>query len=166
MSEAAETLDGWYSLHLFYAVDWTTFRLIAEDDREAMITELETFVKDKAVARESHQGDHAIYNITGQKRTFTMVLRPEMKELNQIENEFNKLRIADYLIPTYSYVSVIELSNYLAGKSDEDPYENPHVKARLYLNYHILNIYVSIQWINDAMKLITGTCYLSKTVKL
>lgn len=38
MSEAAETLDGWYSLHLFYAVDWTTFRLIAEDDREAMIT--------------------------------------------------------------------------------------------------------------------------------
>ncbi|MDU1578265.1 MAG: heme-dependent peroxidase, partial [Staphylococcus epidermidis] len=39
MSEAAETLDGWYSLHLFYAVDWTTFRLIAEDDREAMITE-------------------------------------------------------------------------------------------------------------------------------
>ena len=61
-----------------------------------------------------------------------MVLRPEMKELNQIENEFNKLRIADYLIPTYSYVSVIELSNYLAGKSDEDPYENPHVKARLY----------------------------------
>lgn len=70
MSEAAETLDGWYSLHLFYAVDWTTFRLIAEDDREAMITELETFIKDKTVARESHQGDHAIYNITGQKRTF------------------------------------------------------------------------------------------------
>ena len=24
MSEAAETLDGWYSLHLFYAVDWAT----------------------------------------------------------------------------------------------------------------------------------------------
>ncbi len=133
MSEAAETLDGWYSLHLFYAVDWTTFRLIAEDDREAMITELETFVKDKAVARESHQGDHAIYNITGQKADLLLwFLRPEMKELNQIENEFNKLRIADYLIPTYSYVSVIELSNYLAGKSEEDPYENPHVKVRLY----------------------------------
>ena len=27
MSEA-ETLDGWYSLHLFYAVDWATFRLV------------------------------------------------------------------------------------------------------------------------------------------
>ena len=37
MSEAAETLDGWYSLHLFYAVDWATFRLVPEDEREAMI---------------------------------------------------------------------------------------------------------------------------------
>ena len=33
MSEAAETLDGWYSLHLFYAVDWATFRLVPEDER-------------------------------------------------------------------------------------------------------------------------------------
>ena len=39
-------------------------------------------------------------------------LRPEMKELNEIENELNKLRIADFFIQTYSYVSVIELGNY------------------------------------------------------
>jgi chlorite dismutase len=32
-------------------------------------------------------------------------LRPEMKELNEIENELNKLRIADFFIQTYSYVS-------------------------------------------------------------
>ncbi|MGO2788591.1 MAG: hydrogen peroxide-dependent heme synthase, partial [Staphylococcus saprophyticus] len=59
-------------------------------------------------------------------------LRPEMKDLNAFENEFNKLKIADFLIPTYSYVSIIELGNYLAGKSDEDPYENPHIKPRLF----------------------------------
>ena len=28
MSQAAETLDGWYSLHLFYAVDWASLRLV------------------------------------------------------------------------------------------------------------------------------------------
>lgn len=117
MSEAAETLDGWYSLHLFYAMDWTTFRLVPEDEREAMISELKSFVEDKSKARESHTGDQAIYNITGQKADLLLwFLRPEMKDLNKIENDFNKLRIADYLIPTYSYVSVIELSNYLAGK--------------------------------------------------
>ena len=121
MSEAAETLDGWYSLHLFYAIDWTTFRLVPEDDRHAMVQELQQFLADKANARASHTGDQALYNITGQKADLLLwVLRPEMKELNIIENELNKCRISDFLIPTYSYVSVIELGNYLAGKSDED----------------------------------------------
>ena len=133
MSEAAETLDGWYSLHLFYAIDWATFRLVPEEERETMITEFENFVNTKSEARTTHTGDQAVYNITGQKADLLLwFLRPEMKELNTIENELNKLRIADFFIPTYSYVSVVELSNYLAGKSDEDPYENPHVKARLY----------------------------------
>ena len=52
-------------------------------------------------------------------------LRPDVKQLNALENEFNKLDISDFLIPTYSYVSIVELSNYLAGDSNEDPYENP-----------------------------------------
>lgn len=70
MSEANETLDGWYSLHLFYAVDWATFRLVPEDEREAMINEFKTFINDKASAREQQAGDYALYNITGQKLTF------------------------------------------------------------------------------------------------
>ena len=53
MSEAAETLDGWYSLHLFYAVDWATFRLVPEDEREAMINEFKVFIENKATAREN-----------------------------------------------------------------------------------------------------------------
>ena len=61
-----------------------------------------------------------------------MTLRPTIDELQELEAEFNKLTIADYTIPTYSYVSVVELSNYLAGESDEDPYQNPYVRGRLY----------------------------------
>ena len=61
-----------------------------------------------------------------------MTLRETPEELHEIETEFNKLAIADFTIPTYSYVSVVELSNYLAGESNEDPYQNPHVRARLY----------------------------------
>ena len=33
-------------------VDWTTFRLVPEDEREAMINEFKTFINDKASARE------------------------------------------------------------------------------------------------------------------
>ena len=133
MPQAPETLDGWYSLHLFYAIDWTTLRLLPSEERQAMVDELQSFLTTHEAARTNNVGDHALYNITGQKADLLLwVLRPELKMLNAIENDFNKLKIADYLIPTYSYVSIIELGNYLAGKSDEDPYENPYVKARLY----------------------------------
>lgn len=133
MSQAAETLDGWYSLHLLYAIDWPTLRLVPNEDSLEIVKEFQDFLEKLGSVREHHNGDHVLYNVTGQKADILLwVLRPEMQELNAIELALNKLRIADYLIPTYSYVSVIELSNYLAGKSDEDPYENPHVKARLY----------------------------------
>ncbi|MCD8904480.1 heme-dependent peroxidase [Staphylococcus chromogenes] len=133
MSHAAETLDGWYSLHLFYAVDWASWRLVPEHDRQAMVIEFENKLSQLKAVKDQGQGDHVMYNVTGQKADILLwFLRPEMKELTNIENELNKLAIADHLIPTYSYVSVVELSNYLAGKSDEDPYENPHIKARLY----------------------------------
>ncbi|MGV3112648.1 hydrogen peroxide-dependent heme synthase [Staphylococcus pettenkoferi] len=133
MPQAPETLDGWYSLHLFYAVDWTTFRLLSEEDRNELIDELRSFLAKHESARENNAGDHAFYNITGQKADILLwVLCPEMKDLNTVENEFNKLKITDYLIPTYSYVSVIELGNYLHTNPDEDPYENPHIKPRLY----------------------------------
>ena len=45
-----------------------------------------------------------------------MIFRPTMEELNEIELEFNKTKLAEFSIPTYSYVSVVELSNYLAGE--------------------------------------------------
>ena len=88
-----------------------------------------------------------------------------MKELNEIENELNKLRIADFFIQTYSYVSVIELGNYLAGKSDEDPMKIHILKQDYIQNCLEQNIFVSIQWINVVMKHITGICYQWKTVK-
>ncbi|RIN26547.1 hydrogen peroxide-dependent heme synthase [Staphylococcus succinus] len=133
MPQAPETLDGWYSLHLLYAIDWSSLRLVPEEERQSLVEELQLFLNKHEQARTNHVGDHALYNITGQKADILLwALRPELKDLNAFENEFNKLKITDFLIPTYSFVSIIELGNYLAGKSDEDPYENPHIKPRLY----------------------------------
>ncbi|MBI5975103.1 hydrogen peroxide-dependent heme synthase [Staphylococcus canis] len=133
MSHAAETLDGWYSLHLFYAIDWATWRLVPEADRHEMVEEFEALLRRLKAEKDNGKGDHVLYNITGQKADLLLwFLRPEMKDLTEIETAINKLPIADHFIPTYSYVSVVELSNYLAGDSNEDPYENPHVRARLY----------------------------------
>lgn len=133
MNEAAITLDGWYALHDFRSIDWASWKLLTEEDRTKAVNEFISFLEKINKADVSKTGSHAFYTIVGQKADFMlMTLRETMEELEEVENEFNKLMIADFTIPTYSYVSVVELSNYLAGESNEDPYQNPHVRARLY----------------------------------
>lgn len=133
MSEAVNTLDGWYSLHLLYNVDWTSFKLLEDKEKDELIDELKGFLSRQEEVHQKNEGSYAFYNITGQKADLILwMLRPTVDELNTLELEFNKLKIADFLIPSYSYVSIIELSSYLAKDSDEDPYENPYVRGRLY----------------------------------
>ncbi len=133
MNEAAITLDGWYTLHDFRTMDWAAWKQLSGDERQVAIHEFHQFIEKLNDTQDKEEGSHALYTIVGQKADFMlMILRPTMAELNDLENEFNKLTIAEYTIPTYSYVSVVELSNYLAEDSDEDPYENPYVRSRLY----------------------------------
>lgn len=133
MNEAAITLDGWYVLHDFRSMDWVSWKMLTEEERQFAIDEYQAFMKKVNAADENKTGAHALYSIVGQKADLMlMLLRETMDELRELETEYNKLTLVAYTVPTYSYVSVVELSNYLAGKSDEDPYQNPHVRARLY----------------------------------
>ena len=131
MSEAAKTLDGWYCLHDFRTIDWGTWKMVPADERTAAIKEFLDLVEKWNKTQADQHGSHALYTIVGQKADFMMMLlRPTMEELNEIETEFNKTKLAEYTVPAHSYVSVVELSNYLPA--DEDPYQNPAVLARLY----------------------------------
>ena len=103
-----------------------------------------------------------MYTVVGQK--LILCLRPTMEELNEIETELNKTTLAEYMVPAYSYVSVVELSNYLPA--DEDPYQNPQILARLYPELPKANHIASIQWISVAKVMTTGTCFLWKSVKM
>ena len=131
MSEAAQTLDGWYSLHDFRAIDWTSWKRLSSDERQAAIHEFLSLMEKWKKTEQTNEGSQALYTIVGQKADVMMMfVRPTMEELNEIETEFNKTKLAEYTIPTYSYVSVVELSNYLPA--GEDPYANPEIRARLY----------------------------------
>ncbi|MFS1516974.1 hydrogen peroxide-dependent heme synthase [Bacillus sp. SCS-151] len=131
MSEAAKTLDGWYCLHDLRAIDWSSWKRLTSDERQTAIHEFVGLLEKWGLVEENQQGSHAFYSIVGQKADFMlMILRPTMEEINEIENAFNKTKLAEYTIPTYSYVSVVELSNYLPA--DEDPYQNPEILKRLY----------------------------------
>jgi hydrogen peroxide-dependent heme synthase len=133
MSEAAQTLDGWYCLHDFRTMDWASWKALSSDERQLAISEFHGLLDKWNTTQNNNEGSHALYTIVGQKADFMIMLaRPTMEELNEIENAFNKTKLAEYTIPAYSYVSVVELSSYLGGDDGSDPYQNPHIRSRLY----------------------------------
>ncbi|MFD2117686.1 hydrogen peroxide-dependent heme synthase [Paenibacillus yanchengensis] len=131
MNEAALTLEGWYALHDFRKLDWSKWRLASAAERTDALNELQAFYSEWLEVENNKQGSSAVYSIVGQKADIVfMHLRESLQDLNELETAFNKTSFASYTIPAYSYVSVVELSNYLA-KEGGDPMENPHVVARL-----------------------------------
>ncbi|GEL09259.1 hydrogen peroxide-dependent heme synthase [Salisediminibacterium halotolerans] len=130
MAEPAKTLDGWYVMHDFRKMDWAAWKQLSPHERESIISEFSNMISSLEETEGNLEGSHGLFSIVGQKADFMMMLlRPTMDELHEIENIFNKSRLAEFTIPVYSYVSVVELSNYLP--SDKDPNEDPEIQARL-----------------------------------
>ncbi|GAA0306791.1 chlorite dismutase [Gracilibacillus halotolerans] len=131
MAEAVETMDGWYCLHDLRKIDWKKWKKTSKEEREEAIQEYQAMLEKWDNIREAREGSHALYTVMGQKADIIlMILRPTMDELGEIELQFNKSKIAEYMIPSYSYVSVVELSKYMA-KDEDNPEDNPGVRARL-----------------------------------
>jgi peroxiredoxin len=131
MSEAVQTLEGWYALHDFRTIDWSSFKTLSESERKEILDELLHMMDSWTAIEEQKGGSYGIYSIVGQKADLLFLhMRPTLEELNVIENQLNKTRFAEYLIPAYSYVSVVELSGYVGGP-DVDPNTDPYIQGRL-----------------------------------
>ncbi|MFC0211316.1 hydrogen peroxide-dependent heme synthase [Paenibacillus chartarius] len=132
MSEAAQTLEGWYALHDFRLIDWTLWKAADDATRREAREELASFLAEYQQVEDNKKGSTATYSIVGQKADFVfMHLRESLEELNALENAFNKSIFASFTVPVYSYVSIVELSSYMS-KPGEDPMQNPEIVARLY----------------------------------
>lgn len=131
MSEATQTIEGWYALHDFRHVDWLAWRQASETERKQALAELQQLMQQWSAAEADKTGSTAVYSIVGQKADFVfMHLRETLEELNELETRLNKSAFGQYLLPAYSYVSIVELSSYLA-KPGVDPYEDPQLSVRL-----------------------------------
>jgi peroxiredoxin len=131
MSEAVQTLEGWYALHDFRLIDWNAWKAAEPKHRKQAQEELAQFLQEWQQKENDKLGSTAVYSIVGQKADFVfMHMRETLEELNELENAFNKSSFADFTIPVYSYVSIVELSSYLA-KPGVDPMEDPELVARL-----------------------------------
>ncbi|SDI48807.1 hydrogen peroxide-dependent heme synthase [Natribacillus halophilus] len=132
MPEPAETIDGWYCLHDFRSIDWTSWKRVPEDERHQILAEFISMVEDWIDNEQKEEGSYALYSIVGQKADLMfMLLRPTMQELERIEKAFNQTRFAEYTIPAYSYISVVELGKYMF-RGEGDPLEDPSVRERVF----------------------------------
>lgn len=131
MGEAVQTLEGWYALHDFRTLDWTAWRAASPAIRQQALEEAEQFLKQCRHVEEEQAGSTAFYSIVGQKADFVfMHLRETLEELQETEATFNKTSFAAFTRPAYSYVSVVELSSYMA-KPGTNPMDDPEILARL-----------------------------------
>ena len=135
MAESPGTLDGWYALHDFRSLDWHRWNAIDDESKTAILEEVSTFMSEHSGAE---IGESAAFHIVGHKADLLLLhLRPTVRELGQIEIDFNATKFADFLKPAYSYLSITELSLYeaIARGGSEDIAtlnEQPFVRARLY----------------------------------
>ncbi|HEX7057812.1 MAG TPA: hydrogen peroxide-dependent heme synthase [Bacilli bacterium] len=131
MSEATLTLEGWYALHDFRTIDWSAWQDATAAVRKQAETAMDDFLGKWDEVERRKAGSSIMYAIVGQKADIMMVhLRESLEQLQELETAFNKSAFARFAHPAYSYVSVVELSNYMS-KPGEDPYKVPEIAARL-----------------------------------
>jgi chlorite dismutase len=132
MTEKLETLEGWYTLHDFRRFDWPTWRALSQHDQQEIQEELFGVLKQYKYVDEQRQGAFACYEILGHKADFLFLnLRPSMGELAKAEQALQKTRFAALAPVQYSYVSVVELSNYVHSAEGRSPEVQAMIDARL-----------------------------------
>jgi peroxiredoxin len=131
MSEAAQTLEGWYALHDLRSIDWPAWNAATAAEKDAALNDLNKLISDWEAVEARKEGSLALYSVVGQKADLIfMHLRETLEELNDIENAFNRSAFGRFTRKEYSYVSVVELSNYMAAPGI-DPMQVPEIVARL-----------------------------------
>ncbi len=132
MSENLRTLEGWYTLHDFRRFDWPAWRALPERERQAIQEELFGVIKQYKFCDEQRQGAYACYEILGHKADFLFLnLRPTLQELSKAEQALQKTRFSQFAPVVYSYVSVVELSNYVHSSESVSPEAQAMIDARL-----------------------------------
>lgn len=107
------TLDGSYILHQMFRIRWAAWRALGASDQKhllanavSMLTEME----------QNKQEATALYSMLGHKGDLMLVhFRKSLDALNHAELAFAHSELCEYLEPSHSYLSVVELGLYEAS---------------------------------------------------
>jgi len=110
LPEVPLTLEGASVLHQMMRIRWTAWKAVAASERAKMIDEAAGAL---AEMERNSSGQSAAFSLLGHKGDLILIhFRPSFDELRQVELRLAKLQLSDYLEPTTSYLSVVELGLY------------------------------------------------------
>jgi chlorite dismutase len=104
------TLEGACVLHQMFRFRWPAWRALAADRRAAIGAAATAFLE--SLEREEDQPS-ALYSLIGHKGDLLLLhFRNSMEDLNRAELALAQLELAEFLEPSTSYLSVVELGLY------------------------------------------------------
>src|ERR1700691_1449250 len=104
------TIEGYSVLHQMMRFRWSAWRLLRPAQKAKIVHEASALL---ARMEQNPSGQSGLFSLIGHKGDLMFVhFRQSFEELNQAELQMARLRLSDYLEPTTSYLSVIELGLY------------------------------------------------------
>lgn len=104
------TLEGSSVLHQMFRVRWPAWKALDRGRRAEAVAEAARVLES---LEQSGEGRSAFYSLLGHKGDLLFLhFRNSFDELNRLELRLSQLRLADFLEPTTSYLSVVELGLY------------------------------------------------------
>ncbi len=106
------SLEGWSMLHQMFRLRWSAWKALSITEQQNVLEEaLSTLTK-----MEQGEGQSALFSMLGHKGDLMVLhFRKTFDELNDAELQLSQLRLTEFLEPTTSYLSVVELGLYEAS---------------------------------------------------
>lgn len=109
-AETVVPYDGWHVLHLFYRIEHSQWSLFSEEEKLEAKTKLSELVQE---IRSTDATQLLTFSIVTPKADLAfMLLTDDLHKANAFEKKLTLALGPDVLTPTYSYLSMTELSEY------------------------------------------------------
>jgi chlorite dismutase len=120
-------LEGSSVLHQFFRFDWKSWRGCAPGERKKIVADAIDALRSMERSGPDAPVRTALFSELGHKGDLIFVhFRESFEALNQVELDLAQTALFDFLTPTHSYVSVVELSLY---ESSRKTYEAASAKG-------------------------------------
>jgi chlorite dismutase len=105
-----ESLEGWWILHRLYSFERILWDRLPEDERAEIISEAVTALEG---FKSTEDSDVGLAQLLGHKADLMLThYSKDFDGLAQVQMAVDKLQLSEFLVPSASYVSVLELGMY------------------------------------------------------